>query len=264
MKNCLDLAERPVVESALSQVLKVERSLRTPEGSRGDLPSALRRSGGIVGTTRPNLGERDSVDNRKERWMGTTTFGIPTDLAMALVQAAPVRHPRFVETGTFMGGTSAWAAGNFREVHTIEIAQVLYDRARVNFANVPNVKLHLGDSSAILPRILLEEEVPSVFWLDGHWCGGESGGEDSECPLLRELEIINTLAHPESILLIDDARLFLAPPPRPHNRLKWPDIGEITACLHQDRHPRRVRIVDDVIVCVPVSLGPVLDGILCP
>ena len=196
--------------------------------------------------------------------MGDTTFGIPMDLAMALVQAAPVRHPRFVETGTYMGGTAGWAAGNFRQVHTIEISPVLFERARATFANAPNVKPHLGDSGDILPRILLEENVPTVFWLDGHWCGGESGGQASECPLLRELEIVNTLAHPDSILLIDDSRLFLAPPPRPHDRMKWPDIGEIAACLHQARHPRRVRIVNDVIVCVPAALGGVLDGILCP
>lgn len=196
--------------------------------------------------------------------MGNTNFGIPSDLAMALVAAAPVRHSRFVETGTFMGGTASWAARNFRQVHTIEISKTLFERARGIFSNEPNVMVHLGDSSDILPRILLEEMVPTLFWLDGHWCGGESGGQESECPLLRELEIINTLAHPESILLIDDARLFLGPPPRPHDRLKWPDIGEITACLHQDRHPRRVRIVGDVIIATPVSLGGVLDGILCP
>ena len=148
--------------------------------------------------------------------------------------------------------------------HSIVDFRILFERARELFATMPNVVLHNGDSSAILPRILLEEDVPTVFWLDGHWCGGESGGQETECPLLRELEIVNTLAHPDSILLIDDARLFLGPPPRPHDRLKWPDIGEITACLHQDRHPRRVRIVDDVIVCVPVSLAVVLDGILCP
>lgn len=196
--------------------------------------------------------------------MGSITFGIPKDLVSHLVEAASNRHRTFVETGTFMGGTTAWAATEFQQVHSIEISSLLHAKASQLLAHIPHVKLHLGDSSNILPRILLDSPEPAVFWLDGHWCGGDSGGEETECPLLHEIEIINALAHPDSILLIDDARLFLAPPPRPHDRNKWPDIGQVIGRLNTIAHPHRVRIFDDVILRVPGFLGEAIDGFQRP
>jgi hypothetical protein len=36
------------------------------------------------------------------------------------------------------------------------------------------------------------------------------------------------------VILIDDARLFLAPPPSPHNYKNWPSLSEIATVIPND------------------------------
>jgi hypothetical protein len=91
---------------------------------------------------------------------------------------------------------------------------------------------------------------PSLFWLDGHWCGGDSFGEQDECPLPEELEIIGQSPH-EHFILIDDARLFTAPPPLPHRIDAWPSIAEIVNRLQARSAGQYMVILDDVIIAVP-------------
>src|SRR5258708_6501834 len=51
----------------------------------------------------------------------------------------------FVETGTFLGNTTAIAGGIFAEVHTIELSPELAAQARTRFAATPHVHVHEGD-----------------------------------------------------------------------------------------------------------------------
>lgn len=112
--------------------------------------------------------------------MGTT--GIPRQFILDL--AANNNSTVFVETGTFLGVTARWAAEYFETVHTIEKAESLY-QGFINSHLRLNIRAHLGDSRIILSDILtVESNNRAVFWLDGHWCGGESAGENDECPLL--------------------------------------------------------------------------------
>lgn len=53
-------------------------------------------------------------------------------------------------------------------------------------------------------------------------------------------------------MLIDDARLFLAPPPPPHDREQWPSFMQVMDALRA-RHERYVTVFEDVIVAVPLS-----------
>lgn len=194
--------------------------------------------------------------------MGQLQFGIPKNNLMKIMHGADVQYPLFIETGTYQGKTSAWAAQVFNIVETIEIASTLFEKAKVEYQDVINIRFNLGDSSIVLNEILQRHQEPAVFWLDGHWCGGESGGEEQECPILQEIAIIRTHAHPDSIILIDDARLFLAPPPLPHSANKWPDVGEVIRWLSAFDVNCEIRIVDDVIYCVPHKMKDLLDSIL--
>jgi len=100
-----------------------------------------------------------------------------------------------VETGTFHGDTTRWAASRFEIVHTIERAENLYNLHSEELARIKGVNPHLGDSRDILPQIV--EAIhgqKAVFWLDGHWSGGDTAGESDECPLLDELACLSNRA----------------------------------------------------------------------
>jgi hypothetical protein len=180
--------------------------------------------------------------------MGTMSFGVPSEITLALAQLNTSRT--FVETGTFRGGTTRWAATHFDKVFTIERAPAIYERNAADLGRFPNITALLGDSRRVLPEIVSAlGHQRAVFWLDGHWSGADTAGESDECPLLGELAALS--GRHEDIILIDDARLFLSAPPRPHNPMEWPGIGAIVEALGRHCGEPFVQIIDDVIFAVP-------------
>jgi len=97
---------------------------------------------------------------------------------------------------------------------------------------------------------------PAPFWLDSRWSGPGTAGDDAECPLPDEVRAIRALAL-DHVILIDDARYFLAPPPPPHDWRSWPSLDEALAFLEV---PRRcwAFVQDDVIFGVPPVARSVL------
>ena len=149
-----------------------------------------------------------------------------------------------------------WAAGRFAEVHTLEREPALHAANQVAHSALPGVRAHLGDSRAVLPGIVASlGGKRAVYWLDGHWSGAGTAGEDDPCPLLDELACLGT--RPQDIVLIDDARLFLGAPPLPHDPARWPGIGQVLAALPgaagagASKAPPLVQVVDDVIFSMP-------------
>jgi hypothetical protein len=188
--------------------------------------------------------------------MGYIRMGIPKDLVLKLVAARPT--PNFVETGTFKGGTTFWAAEHFRKVVTIELSLELSRQAAARSDCPGNIEFLVGDSCQVLPKVVEQLEGFALFWLDGHYSGPGTGGAASECPLLAELEALSRTSAP--IILIDDARCFLGPPPPPHNPAHWVNIDRIFSCLATLFEGHVVTIHDDVIIAVPAQLKPVLDA----
>ena len=100
--------------------------------------------------------------------------------------------------------------------------------------------------------------IPAVFWLDAHWSGGETARGATECPVLGEIAAIR--AHsPEHAILVDDAALFLAPPPAPHRREDWPDIQILLRCLNTPPPEPYVVVFRDVLIAVPQRVAGALD-----
>jgi hypothetical protein len=178
-------------------------------------------------------------------------MGPPHELIVALSRKAGGLKT-FIETGTYTGGTASWAANVFELVVTIEASQEMYNRATATHANVKNIRFVFGDSRTIIGQLAPELPAPVMFWLDAHWSGGATWGDQDECPLLSEIESINRSAHTHYIL-IDDARLFLAPPPAPHNADHWPTIDRVTAALNAGPHRYYIVVFEDVIIAVPGS-----------
>jgi hypothetical protein len=179
--------------------------------------------------------------------MGAIRMGPPEDLIVALQNHAGIEQ--FVETGTFRGNTAAWAAGHFREVTTIEMSAAIHAAFRARFASLANVRALHGDSRALLGDIVAGLSQPAIFWLDAHWSGLDTAGVEAECPVLEEIARIDASSQ-EHVLLVDDARLFCAPPPRPHRAEQWPDLRTVVDVLAAGGR-RYVALFEDVFVAVP-------------
>jgi hypothetical protein len=186
--------------------------------------------------------------------MGFINFSIPKDLVIKIQNK--LHFDNFIETGTWEGGTCFWAAKYFSNIYTIEINEEISLATSLKEECPKNIKFLVGDSGEVLPKLIPLLEGRNFFWLDGHWCGGISGGEENPCPLLIELESISKLK--DSVIFIDDARCFLAPLPPPNNPEKWPLIDDIFLVLKNYFPNSFTTIIDDVIVCVPKDVKEIV------
>lgn len=179
--------------------------------------------------------------------MGMINFGIPEKIVLDLCAAHDVSV--FVETGTYQGATAKWASAHFDQVHTIERSVSLFDNYGKPLSSLNGVTAYCGDSRDILPSIVNSiGNKRAIYWLDSHWFGGETAGEEDQCPLLGELACL--LERGQDIILIDDARLILAAPPMPHKPSHWPTIADVIMALPVAPKPY-VQVIDDVIFILP-------------
>jgi len=72
--------------------------------------------------------------------------------------------------------------------------------------------------------------------------------------VLDEIDIINQFRN-DSFIFIDDARLFLSPPPQPHRADQWPDITAVLSALNAGES-RYIVVIEDVIIAVPEFAKP--------
>ena len=181
--------------------------------------------------------------------MGIVRMGPPAEV---LDKIRELGVKIFIETGTYKAQTSVWASKTFDIVYTIEASKKLYNEALKEYGNISNIRFMCGTSKECLKKIINEIETQAVFWLDAHWSGGETFGSDDRCPLLDELGLI-TKEDVKHYILIDDARLFMCPPPMPHNIDAWPDISQII--IHLTDTGYKIFIHEDVIIAVPKEKG---------
>ena len=179
--------------------------------------------------------------------MGNVNFGIPLEDAVYLKNKMQLDVA--VEGGTYLGGTAISLSRIFRQVYTIENSDQMYEKAIENVSSIRNIQPLKGDTRSHLPEIVHSEN-KILFWLDAHWSGGETYGKLDECPLIEELRIIFE-SRITCAILIDDARLFMAPPPKPHNEKAWPSCADISAVIPGDWD---LIIYNDVIYLTPKTI----------
>lgn len=189
--------------------------------------------------------------NRKT--VGAINFSIEEGLLELLSSKLPLTG--FVETGTFRGDTLAVASRYFPELYSVEMSEGFYRAATERFRGQSGVHLNLGNSPDFLRQNRKDFTSRALlFWLDAHWCcADETAGSDSQSPLLDELQAIGSL-HPFSALLIDDARLYLSPPPEPHRLADWPDFHEVVMALLALSPDHRLMVYNDTIIFYPQVL----------
>lgn len=114
----------------------------------------------------------------------------------------------FVETGTYMGETILRYVNDFKKLYTIELSETLYNDFNKKNYDRNKLKSILGDSSKKLKEVIDDINSNTIFFLDGHFssCGTAKG--DKDVPLYEEIKLINDNFKYESIIIIDDLRLF--------------------------------------------------------
>ncbi len=187
--------------------------------------------------------QRRVLDEVRRAWEAE---GKPVPAPNALKIAEVVAHaqrfaPRvFIETGTYRGDTLDAVKHHVAKAWSIELAPELASLARVRFAVDANVEILCGDSALLLPRVLDDLYEPALFWLDGHWSMGETAkADDSETPILAELDAVLGHRSRDHVVLIDDARLF--------GSGDYPPIAEIEAMVRDRRPEWTFTVADDII-----------------
>jgi len=153
-----------------------------------------------------------------------------------------------VETGTFKGDTVEAMRREFRKVYSIELAEKFHQEAQRRFAGVANVELHQGDSGKVMPRIVAKLDAPTLFWLDGHYSGGDTAQGDLNCPVWGELEAIFGGMTQPFVVLIDDARCF-----RNVGAVDYPAVSDIEQWVAERRSDLGVEVAMDCIRIAPKS-----------
>lgn len=170
-----------------------------------------------------------------------------------LIRALSVRFGirSFVETGTLEGHTAALAASIIPVVHTIEISPAMYQKAIPECRTNANIHRHLGSSVDVIPQILAGLPQPTLWYLDGHWSGiGKKLGP--ECPVLQELQYLKD--RPQDVIVVDDARLFIAPPGPPHDPEQWPNMNQVIEAMRSTDGSRSVQLCIDSLIGTPYPL----------
>lgn len=180
---------------------------------------------------------------------GVNTGGLPIDYIKVFKKDHNI--PIFIETGTAGGDSVRKAADIFEICHTIEIVT---DRPRGEFP--ANVKLHEGDSAKLLNEIVSQYKSENIFfWLDAHWSEPHEAEEGTvECPVLQEIEAIQSVGE-RALIMIDDARLFYGGPPWPCNPVAWPRFMHVFDKLRQCFPLHIITIVDDYIIAFPEKMN---------
>ena len=66
----------------------------------------------------------------------------------------------------------------------------------------------LGDSAIVLKDIIDELNDKTIFFLDGHYSSGDTGKGFKDVPLIEELTLIEKFYIFDTLIIIDDLRLF--------------------------------------------------------
>lgn len=148
-----------------------------------------------------------------------------------------------IETGTLFGDMVEAMKNHFKQIYSIEISPELAQRAQRRFANDGHVHIIQNDSALALKDLVPKLNQPALFWLDGHYSGGNTGKGDKNTPIMEELTTIfsSDLAH---TVLIDDARCF-------GTEKDYPDLNELGRFIKSMRPNSTITISNDCIQVLP-------------
>jgi hypothetical protein len=171
--------------------------------------------------------------------MGVFWRGLPSFLVQ---KSSNLLGPNAVaiETGTYLGDSACLLGEEFKKCYTIELDAALAANAIRRFGSNPKVEVLHGTTREVLPKVLTEIDAPLFVWLDAHYSGGITAGEQDKCPVIAEINSIDMVRQSiNTIVLIDDARGFLG-------QNEWPYLSDVVHAFEKgDWH---VAAIDDVLI----------------
>lgn len=192
----------------------------------------------------------------KIKWIFRKKISIPP----MHIKREVIEHYRIIyepkvmlETGTFFGDTVEYFKNKFESIISIELSADLAIKAVERFRTDKNVRIIQGDSSNVLPSLMIDLKGPVLFWLDGHYSSEffiedefiRTAKGDLNTPIEKELDII-LQSKIESIILIDDARLFIG-------KDDYPTLNAISEKVKGYKDNTTVFVEKDIIVIIPKS-----------
>lgn len=183
---------------------------------------------------------------------GVETESLPEHLVKIFTDAFEVKI--FIETGTAGGSSITTASKMFNKCYTIELIEGRVDSDMKKSVFYNNVEFLTGNSVDILGSLITNHIGHYIFFfLDAHYSDSVPNTSGvKECPVLEELKIISS--HQTSIILIDDARLFLGQPPYPNDPRDWPTIEEIFSAAKVLFPNHHTTITDDFVLIYPDAM----------
>lgn len=150
-----------------------------------------------------------------------------------------------VETGTLLGDMVEAMKSRFQRIYSIEISPELARRAKQRFAGDSHVEIIENDSAIALKELVPMLDAPALFWLDGHYSGGNTGKGEKETPIMEELETVLASALPH-VVLVDDARCF-------GTEKDYPSLAELETFVKSRRPDVRLFVKHDCIHILPAQ-----------
>jgi hypothetical protein len=154
-----------------------------------------------------------------------------------------------IETGTHRGDTVEVVKNEFRDIYSIELGPNLYKAACERFKNDTHIHLILGDACEELAKLLecIPPEPNVLFYLDAHSRYDETSpeGKGIGTSAMHEIDAIRRL-RPDSVVLIDDARLFT----HKYNAT-WPELTNFITAIFALCPWWNIELKDDMIRLVP-------------
>ena len=160
---------------------------------------------------RNKLRTRRSLKNEEMVWVARAYASpSPSWIKRQALLRLGMKNATWVETGTFMGDTTALLATDSEAVYTIEPDNALFEKASARFSGDKKIRVIHGLSESVFPQLLPTLNGRVNFWLDGHYSGGITHKGPIDCPVRQELANIeqHIKRFDAVIVLIDDMRCF--------------------------------------------------------
>jgi hypothetical protein len=116
-------------------------------------------------------------------------------------------YTSFIETGTYLGGTSSGVRKIFKSIHTTELNKSNFNQAKIRLNKFKNVKIYNMESPLFLRKIVPEIKVKSIFYLDAHYSGKKTSKSLSNL-CYKELSEILKSKIKNHLIIIDDISDF--------------------------------------------------------
>lgn len=116
-----------------------------------------------------------------------------------------------IETGTAMGDMVLSCVDIFELIYTIEMDPEYFKVAQERLSRFGHANVVLGNSAEMLAEVIdsIDGEYKPLFYLDAHYSGPNTARwEESDTPVLAEMDAILSTGFREMVIVIDDARLF--------------------------------------------------------